>query len=81
LQAALLHYPHHITGEQYLILNVLGAEHKLAAHWITVPRDGSITIAGVERLCPLPRFAHEVQRRRVQDFTDILESCKSASGL
>jgi hypothetical protein len=56
LQAALLRYPHHIAGEQYLLLNVLGAEHKLAAHWITMPRDGSITVSDLERLRPLAGF-------------------------
>jgi len=54
LQAALLRYPHHIEGEQYLLLNVVGAEQKLAVHWITIPRNGNLNPGDLELLRPLP---------------------------
>jgi hypothetical protein len=53
LQAALLRYPHHIEGEQYLLLNLLGAEHKLAAHAITIPRNGALRPDDLAELRPL----------------------------
>src|SRR4051794_28810810 len=43
LEAALLRYPHHIKGEQYLALNLMGPQRILAAHLFTVPESGSIT--------------------------------------
>src|SRR5581483_7955494 len=53
LQAALLRYPHHITGEQYLALNVLGTEKRLAAHCITIPRDGILNQSDLGLMRPL----------------------------
>ncbi len=53
LGAALLRYPHHIQGEQYLTLNVLGIEHKLAARWITIPRNGKLNAGDLEQMVPL----------------------------
>jgi len=54
LGAALLRYPHHIQGEQYLALNLLGNEQKLAAHSIVIARDGNLDKRDLERLLPLP---------------------------
>ena len=54
LGAALLRYPHHIQGEQYLALNFLGSEQKLAAHSIVIARDGNLDKRDLERLLPLP---------------------------
>ena len=54
LGAALLRYPHHIEGEQYLTLNLLGSEQKMAAHSIVIPRDGNLNPGDLERLLPVP---------------------------
>jgi hypothetical protein len=54
LGAALLRYPHHIEGEQYLALNLLGSEQKMAAHAIVIPRDGNLDAGDLERLQALP---------------------------
>ena len=54
LGAALLRYPHHIEGEQYLALNLLGSEQKLAAHSIGIARNGNLNSGDLERLLPLP---------------------------
>ena len=54
LQAALLRYPHHIEGEQYLLINVVGPEQRLAVHWITLPRSGNLNPGDLELLRPLP---------------------------
>lgn len=54
LQAALLRYPHHIEGEQYLMLNLLGSEQRVAAHAITIPRSGSLQARDLEAMRPLP---------------------------
>jgi hypothetical protein len=52
--AALLRYPHHIEGEQYLALNLLGSEQRMAAHSIVIPRNGNLSPGDLERLLPLP---------------------------
>ncbi len=54
LEAALLRYPHHIEGEQYLTLNLVGSERKLAAHWITIPRNGNLEPGDLARMRALP---------------------------
>jgi hypothetical protein len=54
LGAALLRYPHHIEGEQYLALNLLGSEQKMAAHSIVIGRNGNLNPGDLERLLPLP---------------------------
>jgi hypothetical protein len=54
LKAALLRYPHHIEGEEYLALNVVGAEKQLAVHWMTIPRSGNLTQSDLEGMQPLP---------------------------
>jgi len=54
LGAALLRYPHHIEGEQYLALNLLGSEQKMAAHSIVIARNGNLNPGDLERLLPLP---------------------------
>ncbi len=38
--AALLHYPYHIAGEQYLFMNMLGAEHRFHLFLANLDRDG-----------------------------------------
>jgi hypothetical protein len=53
LEAALLRYPHHIEGEQYLMLNLLGSAQTLAAHSIVIPRNGTLQSADIESLQPL----------------------------
>jgi hypothetical protein len=54
LGAALLRYPHHIEGEQYLALNLLGSEQRMAAHSIVIARNGNLNPGDLERLLPLP---------------------------
>jgi hypothetical protein len=54
LGAALLRYPHHIEGEQYLALNLLGSEQKVAAHSIWIPRNGNFQPGDLEQFLPLP---------------------------
>jgi hypothetical protein len=54
LGAALLRYPHHIEGEQYLTLNLLGNEQRLAVYEFTVPRNGPLDPHDLQRLAPLP---------------------------
>jgi hypothetical protein len=44
LAAALLRYPHHIEGEEYIAVNMLGAESRIAAHVRRIGRGGSITL-------------------------------------
>jgi hypothetical protein len=53
LEAALLRYPHHIEGEQYLALNLLGTEQKMAAHSIVIPRNGNLQPSDLEKFQPL----------------------------
>lgn len=45
LSAALLRYPHHIEGEEYLAINLLGAECRIAAHLRRIAHSGRITMA------------------------------------
>ena len=54
LGAALLRYPHHIEGEQYLALNLLGSEQKMAAHSIVIARNGNLNPGDLDGLLPLP---------------------------
>lgn len=54
LGAALLRYPHHLEEEQYLALNLLGSEQKMAAHSIVIPRSGNLEPGDLDRLLPLP---------------------------
>ena len=54
LAAALLRYPHHIEGEQYLALNLLGSEQEMAAQSIVIPRNGNLNPGDLDRLAPLP---------------------------
>jgi hypothetical protein len=53
LAAALLRYPHHIEGEEYLALNTVGTEKKLAAHWIEIPHGGKLIQSDIDRLAPV----------------------------
>lgn len=53
LGAALLRYPHHIEGEQYLALNLLGTERKMAAHSIVITRNGNLESIDLRRFVPL----------------------------
>jgi hypothetical protein len=53
LGAALLRYPHHIGGEQYLMLNLLGSAQSVATHSIVIPRDGELQPVDIELLRPL----------------------------
>ncbi len=54
LEAALLRYPHHIEGEQYLALNTVGSEQKLAAHWVTIPHSGKLIQSDIGHLAAVP---------------------------
>lgn len=53
LGAALLRYPHHIEGEEYIALNLLGAESSIAAHVRRISASGRITLEQA-LLQPLP---------------------------
>jgi len=53
LAAALLRYPHHIEGENYLALNLLGSEQRVAAHAIVIARGGNLHTEDLSRLHPL----------------------------
>ena len=44
LAAALLRYPHHIEGEEYLAINLFGADSQIAAHIRRVSSSGRITL-------------------------------------
>jgi hypothetical protein len=46
----LLRYPHHIEGEPYLALNLLGSEQKMAAYSIAIPRNGNINSGDLQQL-------------------------------
>jgi hypothetical protein len=54
IEAALLRYPHHIEGEQYVALNVIGPAQSLAAHLIAVPRSGVLQLADVSTFKQIP---------------------------
>lgn len=54
LEAALLRYPHHIEGEQYLALNTVGAEQKLVAHWIAIPHSGKLLQSDIGHWAAVP---------------------------
>ena len=53
LEAALLRYPHHIEGEQYLSLNLLGSEQKMAVYSIVLPRSGKLQPGDLDLFQPL----------------------------
>lgn len=50
LEAALLRYPHHIEGEQYVALNLMGSTQSLGAHMFIVPRSGTLELTDVSTL-------------------------------
>jgi len=54
LEAALLRYPHHLEGERYLALNLMGATRSLGVHLLEIPRTGSLQLMDVKRLNQLP---------------------------
>lgn len=53
LEAALLRYPHHIEGEQYAALNVMGSIQSLGVHLFTAPGSGSLQLADVTTMLPI----------------------------
>lgn len=53
LNAALLRYPHHIKGEEYITLNLQGADSRIAAHTRRLAVSGSITLEQAQ-LEPMP---------------------------
>jgi hypothetical protein len=53
--------------EQYLLLNVLGAEQILAVHWITIPRSGNLNSGDLELLRPLPGSPYEWGGDRIRE--------------
>jgi len=54
LKAALLRYPHHIEGEQYVALNLMGPAQLLGAHLFTIPRSGSLKSADLDGFAHVP---------------------------
>jgi hypothetical protein len=48
LSGALLRYPHHIEGEQYISLNVVGAERRLTAHCRPILISGSLKTSDID---------------------------------
>jgi hypothetical protein len=54
LEAALLRYPHHIEGEEYVALNLMGPSQSVGAHLLTVPRSGPLQIEDVKSLTQIP---------------------------
>ena len=54
LESALLRYPHHLQGEQYLLLNLIGSERRLVARCITMPRMGEFLKSDLELLQQVP---------------------------
>jgi hypothetical protein len=54
LEAALLGYPYHIQGEQYLALNFMGPSQSLNAHLFTVSHHGSLSSGDLKKLTPMP---------------------------
>jgi hypothetical protein len=69
LAGAMLRYPHHIEGEQYVTLNLIGTERKLAAHWITIPHNGNLTKHDLELMLPLPGSPYKWGDDRRQQAT------------
>lgn len=53
LEAALLRYPYHIEGEQYLALNLMGPAQSVAAHLFTVPHGGSLQMPDLKGFAEL----------------------------
>lgn len=47
LSAALLRYPHHIEGEWYISVNLLGNESKVVSHAVQIRRSGELTLPEV----------------------------------
>jgi hypothetical protein len=45
LSAAILRYPHHIEGEQYLALNLKGTETQISAYVRDIPRSGILSLS------------------------------------
>lgn len=45
LTAALLRYPHHIAGERYISVNLLGNESQVICHAVQLRRSGTLTLA------------------------------------
>jgi hypothetical protein len=54
LEAALLRYPHHLEGERYLALNLMGATRSLGVHLLEIPKTGALQLSDVKRLNHLP---------------------------
>jgi len=64
IAAALLRYPHHIQGEQYLALNLMGPSQTLGAHLFTVPRSGVLQPDDVSRLPEVPGSPFSWRQKR-----------------
>ena len=54
IHAALLRYPYHIEGEQYLFMNLLGMENKLHLLTAVMPRNGPLASYQPDLLQPVP---------------------------
>jgi hypothetical protein len=53
LEAALLRYPYHIEGEQYVALNMMGPTQSLGVHVFTVPHSGSLKLVDLSTFQPI----------------------------
>jgi hypothetical protein len=58
LTGAMMRYPQHIQGEQYLAVNLAAMEGKVFANVCDVPHDGSLTLEE-SRFVPLPGSPYE----------------------
>ncbi len=54
IHAALLRYPYHLEGEQYLFMNLLGTENKMHLLTAEMPRNGPLVSYQPHLLRPLP---------------------------
>lgn len=48
LTAAIMRYPYHVEGEQYIALNIIGSEAKVIGTALNVPHSGTLTLAEAE---------------------------------
>ncbi len=44
LSGAVLRYPHHLEGEEYIAANLVGAERKVYGTTLTIPHSGSLKL-------------------------------------
>lgn len=64
LEAALLRYPHHVEGEQYVALNLMGSTQSVGVNLFTVPRSGPLEPSRAGILGEMPGSPFNWKARR-----------------